>query len=107
MENYPLSSNKKCANNFGDTENQLIKEYETRYLSDNGSINNRLTDFINSYAENGFVLHSIIPYLEEGTTKGYTLVFELEVDEDYIIFTKADSYETAFYYAIILALQNP
>ncbi|QPQ30996.1 hypothetical protein [Lysinibacillus sp. JNUCC 51] len=60
----------------------MRKEYETRYFLDNGTMNNGLTEFINTFAEDGYVLHSIIPYLDEGTTKGYTIVFELEVDEN-------------------------
>lgn len=59
----------------------VMKKYETRFFPETSNINNDLINIINTWAEDGYVLHSIIPFLDEGTTKGYTVVLELTIIE--------------------------
>lgn len=58
-----------------------MKKYEVKFFPGNGDIDQDLTNLINARAEDGYVLHSIIPSLDEGTTKGYTVILELTVIE--------------------------
>lgn len=58
-----------------------MKKYEVKFFPKNGDIDHDLTSLINAWAEDGYVLHSVIPSLDEGTTKGYTVIVELTVIE--------------------------
>lgn len=58
------------------------KEYETKYIHEDGRSNDDLSRMLNTWAEDGYILHSIVPFMVEGTTKGYTIVFELTINED-------------------------
>ena len=51
-----------------------MKKYETKFFPESDTINHDLANIMNTWAEDGYVLHSIIPFLDKGTTKGYTVV---------------------------------
>lgn len=59
----------------------VMKKYEIKFLAKNSNSDRDLANIINTWAEDGYVLHSIIPYLDEGTTKGYTVILELSIIE--------------------------
>ena len=58
-----------------------MKKYETKFFPESDTINHDLANIMNTWAEDGYVLHSIIPFLDKGTTKGYTVVLELTIIE--------------------------
>ena len=58
-----------------------MKQYVTKYVYEEEEINDDLQDVLNSYAEDGYTLHSSIPYIVEGTTEGFTLIFEKEIEQ--------------------------
>lgn len=58
-----------------------MKQYKVKFFPRNSNVEHDLTNTINTWAEDGYVLHSIVPSLDEGTTMGYTVIAELTIIE--------------------------
>lgn len=62
---------------------ETYKEYATDYFP--SQINNKsdLTELFTYWShDEGYILHSITPQMDEGTTVGYVLIFERELEKD-------------------------
>lgn len=61
----------------------MKKEYATVFLPESHDTKDEtLTKVLNTWAEDGYTLHSVVPYLDEGGTVGYTVIFELDIDDN-------------------------
>ncbi|WP_158582937.1 DUF4177 domain-containing protein [Ureibacillus yapensis] len=60
----------------------MKKEYKTVYVYEKDVINDDFDKILNTWAEDGYTLHTIIPYILEGSTNGYTIIFEITVNHE-------------------------